>query len=50
MRGKLNVMVFTEGTDRITPAYAGKTQGKIFPPRDMKDHPRVCGKTQTIQE
>ena len=31
-------------TDRITPAYAGKTLSRQPFPLDRQDHPRVCGK------
>ena len=46
MRGKLNVMVFTEGTDRITPADAGKTCHMLLHLDFPRDHPRGCGENE----
>ena len=43
VRGKQYINDLYDLCDGITPAGAGKTQGKIFPPRDTKDHPRRCG-------
>ena len=48
MRGKLNVMVFTEGTDRITPADAGKTLEGRLKLGVFGDHPRGCGENCDI--
>ena len=49
MRGKQYINDLYDLCDGITPADAGKTQGKIFPPRDMKDHPRGCGENRYRQ-
>ena len=43
VRGKRGTKPTMTKDQRITPAGAGKTQGKIFPPREIKDHPRRCG-------
>ena len=49
MRGKAVVILLCVATFRITPAYAGKSQGKNKPLNIFEDHPRVCGeKTKKI--
>ncbi len=46
MRGKVNFRSISNGTDGITPAYAGKRpfRGAILPA--CQDHPRLCGEKQ----
>ena len=43
MRGKVSTLLLDYTSNRITPAYAGKSLGRI--PNEAKpwDHPRVCG-------
>ena len=43
MRGKQKGYFFPAGVKRITPAYAGKTQGRNIIASIDRDHPRVCG-------
>ena len=49
MRGKEEVVVYTEPENGITPAYAGKSYEKRLFLSGSWDHPRVCGeKTKKI--
>ena len=41
-------MVFTEGTDRITPAGAGKTTRGAKEYMVAQDHPRRCGENYML--
>ena len=43
MRGKVKTIRRFLMSNRITPAYAGKSGKKNFPAGLRKDHPRVCG-------
>ena len=43
MRGKLDTPAEETETDRITPAYAGKTASGRCRRHQSSDHPRVCG-------
>ena len=43
MRGKVDVINKLPGINRITPAYAGKSQSKGNAACARKDHPRLCG-------
>ena len=43
MRGKANVEVLRKHTNRITPAYAGKSGSACLRCSDAEDHPRLCG-------
>ena len=43
MRGKANLGNLTHTEERITPAYAGKSQAPSAAASDLWDHPRVCG-------
>ena len=43
MRGKGNEIVAYVVTDRITPAYAGKSRRYRLPAMWSWDHPRLCG-------
>ena len=50
MRGKVFVLDDEPGRTRITPAYAGKSQGLADIYEVLGDHPRVCGeKTFTVK-
>ena len=49
MRGKAVKLILSWSTDRITPAYAGKSIWEKLSIRTRRDHPRVCGeKTKKI--
>ena len=43
MRGKRTAYEKEGSSQRITPAYAGKTERQSKRPRPPEDHPRVCG-------
>ncbi len=43
MRGKEYERGGSDSRSRITPAYAGKSAGSVFPQIPQRDHPRVCG-------
>ena len=43
MRGKVLVNGSNIDEDRITPAYAGKSNSKELSKLAWKDHPRLCG-------
>ena len=42
MRGKVSFEIAFGSTDRITPAYAGKSNCCVVP-ECLLDHPRLCG-------
>ena len=44
MRERLLLSKLVHAQNRITPAYAGKTQGSHHTLALFQDHPRVCGK------
>ena len=46
MRGKRCYISVSIVCNRITPAYAGKTDGKALFYYDEEDHPRVCGENK----
>ena len=46
MRGKVFGKLANIGDDRITPAYAGKSQQSGSGYNDRWDHPRLCGEKQ----
>ena len=48
MRGKVRVVPRRRERHRITPAYAGKSDGFSLCPRLAGDHPRVCGEKHTV--
>ena len=50
MRGKHTVMDRRADEDRITPADAGKTDGKRNRGCGKKDHPRGCGENRMSRE
>ena len=43
MRGKVDIVNKMYGTNRITPAYAGKSCVGLSGSAARADHPRVCG-------
>ena len=43
MRGKAQLTIRDQPSDRITPAYAGKRSGATEKQIAHKDHPRLCG-------
>ena len=43
MRGKVTTRIGIAGTERITPAYAGKSRPGGQQAGGGEDHPRVCG-------
>ena len=43
MRGKAAAYLTKHIAQRITPAYAGKSQPYIYKLNHYKDHPRLCG-------
>ena len=43
MRGKVKIPVVVGYKNRITPAYAGKSNQIIQFRDQLKDHPRLCG-------
>ena len=43
MRGKDYTTICTNKTERITPAYAGKSSNQSVPLFKLRDHPRLCG-------
>ena len=43
MRGKAQLTIRDQPSDRITPAYAGKSAGKKHRTSWSGDHPRLCG-------
>ena len=43
MRGKVFLELVQVTFDRITPAYAGKSNICILRPCRIRDHPRLCG-------
>ena len=47
MRGKVNIPEYNETLDRITPAYAGKSQARPQQADTSQDHPRLCGEKLT---
>ena len=47
MRGKANGSPLIKCTQRITPAYAGKSFQAVFSKGNAGDHPRLCGEKQT---
>ena len=48
MRGKVSYHMKGMAADRITPAYAGKSEKLRFILYDERDHPRVCGEKWVI--
>ena len=46
MRGKVFLHAFKLKSDRITPAYAGKSRGCAQGQTRAQDHPRVCGEKE----
>ena len=49
MRGKVLPPPIPRRRLGITPAYAGKSQSRLFEARYVQDHPRLCGeKTKKI--
>ena len=48
MRGKALKMNFSRGTNRITPAYAGKSYILFVAAVNMRDHPRLCGEKAAV--
>ena len=48
MRGKHNIQRHQIKSARITPAYAGKTNGDTKALTACSDHPRVCGENTAI--
>ena len=49
MRGKGEVKHFTDFTNRITPAHAGKSKFTHSKNSPFKDHPRTCGEKFNIE-
>ena len=47
MRGKVLSFVFRLNRDGITPAYAGKSEGRSDNSRFHGDHPRICGEKRS---
>ena len=47
MRGKVRVQPVVDQPERITPAYAGKSDPLKLWYIDMRDHPRLCGEKLT---
>ena len=43
MRGKVTAYVTKPLVERITPAYAGKSQRQLHTQGRCQDHPRLCG-------
>ena len=43
MRGKGQRLDLRKALDRITPAYAGKSDQPSDVSRELEDHPRLCG-------
>ncbi len=43
MRGKVLHVIFLFESDRITPAYAGKSRSSYQRNQNKQDHPRLCG-------
>ena len=50
MRGKEEVVVYTEPENGITPAYAGKSFYFIRMNEQDRDHPRVCGEKRDLAQ
>ena len=48
MRGKDFYYFFVPNRIRITPAYAGKRNGRLGRAGHRKDHPRVCGEKKKV--
>ena len=48
MRGKVAADLVTVYLDRITPAYAGKSNVGMLNIRSEGDHPRLCGEKNWI--
>ena len=48
MRGKADRTRNKEGRNRITPAYAGKSQAGSLSHKRIEDHPRLCGEKVTV--
>ena len=46
MRGKVKLRMLAVEKDRITPAYAGKSQSSKVCRCEFWDHPRLCGEKQ----
>ena len=46
MRGKVLIAFAVSHSDRITPAYAGKSKGLYLHVDVTRDHPRLCGEKQ----
>ena len=49
MRGKGVKAVAVMDDARITPAYAGKSNGLTLDSPPLKDHPRLCGEKLAVQ-
>ena len=49
MRGKAQVYIGAGVTERITPAYAGKSFGTVRLISKSRDHPRLCGEKYNIR-
>ena len=49
MRGKAQLTIRDQPSDRITPAYAGKSAGKKHRTSWSGDHPRLCGEKVVVQ-
>ena len=50
MRGKAQAAVWTELSIRITPAYAGKSDFVAVHKFILKDHPRLCGEKDELDD
>ena len=50
MRGKDGAAVKKEIKKRITPAYAGKSSRSQNSRLERRDHPRLCGEKQQMQQ
>ena len=48
MRGKVTALRMQRNSDRITPAYAGKSRGRSRFRLLSKDHPRLCGEKHVL--
>ena len=49
MRGKGKISLCTCSKNRITPAYAGKSNGLTLDSPLLKDHPRLCGEKISVE-
>ena len=50
MRGKALFKASTAVQTRITPAYAGKSDGLLLTKVEAEDHPRLCGEKQFLPQ